>query len=55
VKATAFVLAEIVALVVHNQLDNRTLGQSCRFIEYQPAFLDACSKTTHAIEFMARG
>jgi len=54
VERAAFLVGEVVALVVRDQLDNRALGQRCRLIENQPAFLDACSETAHAIYCMAR-
>ena len=50
----AFLLAEIVAFIVHNQLDNRPLGQVCWFVQYQSTIFYARSKTAHIIETMAR-
>lgn len=50
-KPVAFLLAEIIAFIIHNQLDDGTLGQVRWFIEYQPTVLDAGSKTIHVVQF----
>jgi hypothetical protein len=52
-KPAAFLL-EIVAFIIHDQLDDGALGQIRWFIEYQPTVLDAGSKTTHVVRFTAR-
>jgi hypothetical protein len=51
-KPAAFLL-EIVAFIIHDQLDDGALGQIRWFIEYQSAFLDACSKPAHINQFTA--
>ena len=38
---------EVIAFVVDNQIDNRTLGQGCRLVENQPSLLDTCSESAH--------
>ena len=53
-KPAAFLFAEIVAIIVHDQLDNRPLGQVRWFIEYQSTFLYVRSKTAHIIQCTAR-
>jgi len=53
-KPAAFLFADIVALIVHDQLDNRPLGQVSWFIEYQSTFLYARSNTAHIIQSTAR-
>jgi hypothetical protein len=38
---------EVVPLVVCNQVDHCSLGQRCRLVEHEPAFLDTSSKRAH--------
>ena len=47
VQRATLLVCEVVALVVCNQVDNRSLGQCCRLVEDEPAFLDAGSKRAH--------
>jgi hypothetical protein len=54
-KSAAFLPAEIVAFIIQNQIDDGALGQVRWFIEYQPAVLDVCSKTTHSIQSRVPG
>jgi hypothetical protein len=45
-RATLLV-CEVVPLVVCNQVDHCSLGQRCRLVEHEPAFLDTSSKRAH--------
>ena len=38
---------ELIAFVVDNQIDNRTLGQGSRLVEDGPPLLDTCSESAH--------
>src|SRR2546430_14218039 len=38
---------DVIAFVVGNQIDNRTLGQGCRLVEDEPPLLDTCSESAH--------
>ena len=45
-RSTLFV-CEVVALVVCDQVNKRSLRQRCRFVEHEPAILDTGSKGAH--------
>ena len=38
---------DVIAFVVGNQIDNRTLGQGSRLVEDGPPLLDTCSESAH--------
>lgn len=47
VQRATLLVCEVVALVVCDQVDNRSLRQCCRLVEHEPAFLDTGSKRSH--------
>ena len=44
----ALVIRKIVTLVVHHEVDNRSLGQCCRLVQDEPPLLDSGSERAHA-------
>jgi hypothetical protein len=49
VEGTAFLVAEVIALIVSNLVDNRPVRQGCRFVENEPTLFNTGSKRTHAV------
>ena len=47
-QGTAFLVGEVIALIVSNHVDNRPVRQGCRFVENEAAFLNMGSERTHA-------
>ena len=54
-QGTAFLVGEVIALIVCNQVDNRPVRQGCRFVENEPAFLDMGSERSHAANVRLSG
>lgn len=46
-QGAAFLVREVITLIVSNQADNGPVGQSCRLVENEPPFFDTCSEGTH--------
>ena len=46
-ESAPFVVREIVAVVVCNEIENGTLGQRCRLVDHEPPLFDAGSESVH--------
>ena len=45
-QGAAFLVGEVIALIVSNQVDDCPVRQACRFVENEPAFLNMGSANT---------